>query len=189
MFSQKLGIPNGYSRRAIQHRSIVCILVGVAAVLSLTEWRWGLCVICLLQAPFVAYTRMMNFYPEITLICAVGAISVMLALQKPTTLRITLGYFLAACCWLADARGMVWAIPLTVIMIFQGICDRNWRVHLPAFIVANVFSWKLGSFAFQKYSTPLLRQMDVVHCLTTSLQTTFYEGPWRLSSRFCGQST
>ena len=186
-FAQRFGLLNGLSVGALVSTGALfaALLVWIRTFNVTWHWRWGLCVLCLLQAPFVAYTRMLNFYPEITLICGLGSIAVMLALQNPTRTRIAAGYFLAACCWLSDARGMVWAIPLTALMLYQFIQDRDWRTHLPAFIVSNIISWKMGSFAFQKYSTPLLRQMDVRPLFdNVSPNNPLYEGPYEYPPDF-----
>lgn len=187
LFAQRVGLLNGLATGALVSTGVLfaALLVWIRSFNVTWHWRWGLCILCLLQAPFVAYTRMMNFYPEITLICGVGAIAVMLALQNPTRLRIAMGYFFATCCWLSDARGMVWAIPLTALMLYQFIQDRDWRVHLPALLVSNTISWKLGSFAFQKYSTPLLRQMDVRPLFdNVSPNNPLYEGPYEYPPDF-----
>ena len=170
--------------RISQYRCIVCGTVGLDSNLDVTwHWRWGLCLLCLLQAPFVAYTRMLVSIPRSPRF-VVWDQSLSCSLYKTHCCEL-LGYFLAACCWLSDARGMVWAIPLTALMLYQFIQDRDWRTHLPAFIVSNIISWKIGSFAFQKYSTPLLRQMDVRPLFDkVSPNNPLYEGPYEYPPDF-----
>jgi hypothetical protein len=181
VFGQRYGLIDGLGLAAIFSATFTfSVLLFWLQRFSLPKiWNWALCLLCILQSPFVAYTRMFNFYPEITAICVFGMVAVAMALHTQKNAWIFFGYFGASLCWLSDARGLIWALPFTGLMFFQGWKDKQWLTHGLAFVGSNILSWKLGQFAFQKYSTPLLRQMDVRPLFdNVSPNNPLYQGPY-----------
>ena len=128
------------------------------------RWRFVLSSLFLAQVPMVAMTRMFNFYPELILIFTLGAFWVAAAWRKKTKRSLFFGYLGASLCWLVDARGMVWGIALLGCLLWLLLRNFRWRKLLwhGCFLGGtHLFSWKIGQFAYHRYSSPLIRQMDV----------------------------
>ena len=162
VLSKPFGIING-----IAIASLCCYFaIFFLCVQWLREWSgksdvyWIAAMVFCSMGPIVSLSRMLNFYPEITLVLFFGAYSVHRLMRQCSWVNVVLAGIGIVLCFCIDVRGMVWGISYLLLSCGVVLKRNNWA-KVPVLVSVIAVGWVLGRFSYHSLHSPLSRQLDV----------------------------
>ncbi len=181
-FYKKFGVIDGFLAAAITSSAITGLAVALWARALHSRLAAILASVCMAAfSPLVISSRMINLYPEIGAILALGAGGVALAMRYPSAFTILLASTAASITLLGELRGIIWAIPLLGTL---GLCalrgsPKTISVRLTCILVPLVLAHQWGSRAYPEGTSPLEHQVNLqFRFAEMGLTDARYQPPW-----------
>ncbi|MEE2751021.1 MAG: hypothetical protein VX519_06300 [Myxococcota bacterium] len=182
LFYKQFGVIDGFLAAAVTSSAITAMAVALWARALHSRLAAILASVCMAAfSPLVISSRMINLYPEIGAILALGSGGVALAMRYPRASTLLLASAAASLTLLGELRGIIWAIPLLGTL---GLCTlrgarKTIPVRLVCVLVPLVLVHQWGSRAYPEGTSPLEHQVNLqFRFAEMGLTDARYQPPW-----------
>ena len=137
--------------------------------------------------PWVLNTRHLTSYPALGACFALAAAAGAVAARRRTPLALALGGAGAGLALLADARGLIFALPVLALTLAAalGARPREWPPRLAAALAPLLVSYGLGVLCYSPGAYSLEQQVDVRPLFhRAGMRGPTYDPPWEVPDGF-----
>jgi 4-amino-4-deoxy-L-arabinose transferase-like glycosyltransferase len=179
VWSKPFGVFKGLALGASSSFVGICLVIFYWGRKYSPHTGWLALAIVLSMGPVIAASRMLNFYPELTLLLLLGAFLLSEAFEKQTPTAYILGGIGTSLCLLCDARGLIWGLFYLGLLVIFSLRSHHWKgkiTNASAVILPVWLSWFVGWWNVHNYSSSLIRQVDI-RPLQHAIDPSQYQGP------------
>jgi hypothetical protein len=137
--------------------------------------------------PWVLNTRHLTSYPALGACFALAAAAGAVAARGRTPLALAIGGAGAGLALLADARGLIFALPVLALTLAAALRSplREWPPRLAAVLAPVLVSYGLGALCYSEGAYSLEQQVDVRPLFhRAGMSGPIYEPPWEVPDGF-----